>query len=349
MKILPELFGTNVSDLHIFPGETCFIRRDGILEPLMGVSFSEKEVKEIILKTGSNRAREILGRSRQVNYSCKFPRIGRLRFSAYYDKDKFALAIRLLAAKVPEFSEIGLPEALKKVFSHPSGLVIVGSPSGNGKTTTIASILNFFNSHFEKCVMTVENPVEIEFRDQRCSFIQRSIPLDIQNFYVGLKEAYRLEPDVVMTDSVNYVDTLDQSLLLCESGRFVIGAADGGSCQQIIERAIHARPEKDRESFRARLALHLTAIISQRLVRRSDGKGRIAVFDILVNTSQVRKLIKNENLVMLKSLQEQDQLSGMQSFDQHLTALVRKSVVSPSDAAEIADDGREMSVRFGRK
>ncbi len=349
IKVLQELGKTAVSDLHIFPGETCFIRRGGVIEPLSGIKFSEEQVKKIILQTSTPRARQILGKSRQVNFVFQTDPENRFRFSVFFDKGKFAIAIRFIPPVPAKFADLGLPEPLKKVLAKQSGLIVIGSPSGQGKTTTISALLDFINSLFEKNIITVENPVEIKFKDEHSTFIQRSIPLDVANFYEGLIEAYRLDPDVVMTDSINYRDALDQALFLCESGCMVIGATDGGNCQQILERLIYSRPAEDRDGLRGKLATHLAMIVSQRLVPKNDARARVAVFDILVNTHQVKALIKNENLVMLKTLQEQDHASGMQTFDRHLVSLVQKAVVNPATAVAFADDGYEMATRFTKK
>ena len=348
-KLLPDLVEKKVSDIHIHPGEVCFIRKYGSLEPLTGISFTEDEVKKLILGTSSPRAREILGKSRQVAYAFEEKGLGRFRFSVFFAKNKFSVAIRVIPDKPPTLLDLGLPDVLKKVLSKSSGLVIVGSPSGHGKTTTIASLLGFLNSHFEKSVVTIENPVEIRFRDEMSTFVQRSIPLDVSNFYQGLVEAYRLYPDVVMTDSINYNDAFDQALFLCESGCLVIAATDGGSCQQILERLICSRPKEERDSLRGKLASQLALIISQRLAPRNGMLGRTPVFDILVNTNQVKTLIRNENLVMLKTLQEQDQASGMQTCDGHLLSLAQKGVISSETAVALADEPQEMQMRFPKK
>ncbi len=348
-KLLADLAKKKVSDLHLSPGEVCFIRKNGLLEPLTGISFAEDEIKQFILKTSTPRAREILGKARQVTYAFEHSALGRFRCSAFFAKNRFAAAVRVIPDKPPSLIELGLPEAVKKILARPSGLIIVASPSGHGKTTTIAALLGFLNAHFQKNVVTVENPVEIRFRDEMSAFIQRSIPLDVGNFYEGLVEAYRLYPDVVMTDSINYADALDQALFLCESGCLVIAATDGGSCQQILERFIHSRPKEERDSLRGKLAAHLAMIISQRLAPRQDTIGRIPVFDILVNTGQVKTLIKNENLVMLKSIQEQDQASGMQTRDRHLLTLTQKNVISSATAVSLADDPQEMQMRFAKR
>ncbi len=348
-KLLADLAKKKVSDLHLYPGEVSFIRKNGVLEALPGISFTEDEVKKFILKTSTPRAREILGRSRQVTYAFEDQALGRFRFSVFFAKNTFGAAIRLIPDKPPSLLELGLPEVLKKVLAKPAGLIIVGSPSGHGKTTTIAALLGFINAHFQKSIVTVENPVEIRFRDEMSAFIQRSIPLDVANFYEGLVEAYRMYPDVVMTDSINYADAFDQALFLCESGCLVIAATDGGNCQQILERLIYARPKEARDMLRGKLASNLTMIISQRLAPRQDAIGRVPVFDILVNTAQVKTLIKNENLVMLRSLQEQDQASGMQTCDRHLLTLAQKNVIAPGTAVSLADDPQEMQMRFAKR
>lgn len=347
-NLLLELRRKGASDLHIYPGEPCFCRNNGRLEKLSGVSLPEEAVKKLILKTSTSRAREILGKARQVTYAFSAPDIGRFRFSVSFDREKFAVSIRFLQSQPLSLEEVGLPEPLRRVISQGAGLIIVGSPSGHGKTTTIAAILDFINKHFEKSIITIENPVEMSFTDDKSAFIQRSIPLDVGNFFEGLAEAYRLDPDVVMTDSINYRDALDQALFLCESGRMVIGATDGGSSQQILERLLFSRPQQDREGLLGKLATHLALIISQRLVPSIE-VGRVAVLDILVNTGQVKTLIRNENLVMLRTLQEQDHQAGMQTFDQHLASLVRKNKVDRKVALEFADDPNEMANRFGRR
>lgn len=347
-NLLIELRRKGASDLHIYPGEACFCRNNGRLEKLTGVTLSESAVKQVILTTSTPRAREILGKSRQVTYAFGTPEVGRCRFSVYFDREKFAIAVRFLPSRPMTLEEIGLPDSLRRVISQGSGLIIVGSPSGQGKTSTIAGILDFINKHFEKSIITIENPVEMSFQDDKSAFIQRSIPLDVSNFYEGLAAAYRLDPDVVMTDSINYRDAFDQALFLCESGRMVIGATDGGSAQQILERLLFSRPPQDREGLLGKLATHLSLIISQRLVPCVDAN-RIAIFDILVNTGQVKTLIRNENLIMLRTIQEQDHQAGMQTFDQHLANLVRKNKVDRKVAVDLADDPNEMTNRFGRR
>lgn len=349
VKVLGEVARSRASDLHIYPGENPFMRTNGVLQPLVGMSFSEDDVKKIILGTSSPRGREILGKQRQVNYTWENGSEGRYRFSVFFDRGKFGISIRVIPLTPPKFAELGLPDPIKKTLAKQSGLIIVGSPSGHGKTTTIGALLDFINTHFEKNIITIENPVEIKFKDDRSTFIQRAIPLDVPNFYSGLVAAYRLDPDVVVTDSLNYSDALDEALFLCESGCMVIGATDGGSCSQILERIIYSRSAEERDALKGKLATHVSMIVGQKLVPKFDNQGRVAVFDILVNTPQVKTLVRNENLVMLRTLQEQDHASGMQTFDRHLATMVQKNVVTPQTAIAYADDPHEMTGRFTRK
>jgi twitching motility protein PilT len=344
-RLLSELRKTGVSDLHIYPGESCFTRRDGKIGVLKDIRFPEDEVKKIILSTSSPKAREILGKARQVNFAYIDPEKERYRFSVFFDRGKFALAVRFIPATPPKLSDLGLPEPIKKILSKTSGLVIVGSPSGHGKTTTIAAVLDFVNQHFEKNIITVENPVEFQFKDNRSSFIQRAIPLDVPNFFEGLNEAYRLDPDVVVTDSISYADAFDQALFLCEAGCMVIGAADGGDCQKILERLIFSRPVEQRDIIKSKLMTHLSLIICQRLVPKVD-LGRVAVFDIIVNNAQVKSVLKGDKLDLLKTPQEQDRESGMQNFERGLKALVNKLVITPAVAADFFGESSEVGAKF---
>jgi len=336
MKVCQLVKVKGASDMHLFPDQPVFYRLNGQLEKLDSVQLSEDQIKKIILETSTPKAREILGKQRQVTYAEEVPTVGRLRFSVFLDKGKFALAIRFINEKFFDLDELGFTEGVRKVISQPSGLILVGSPSCEGKTSTIAAMLNFINRHFEKSIFTIENPVEYVFKDDKAAFIQRSIPVDISNFYNGLCEAYRVDPDVVVSDSINYPDAMDQALTLCESGCMVIGSTEGGDCQQILERLINCREPADREALRARIAAQLKMIISQRLVPREDKNGRVAIFDIMINTPQMKALVRNNNMSMFRALQGQGEIAGMKTFDSQLAHLVRKRIVSQKVGSDFA-------------
>jgi len=338
LKVCQLVKVKGASDMHLFPDQPVFYRLNGQLEKLDSVQLSEDQIKKIILETSTPKAREILGKQRQVTYAEEVPTVGRLRFSVFLDKGKFALAIRFINEKFFDLDELGFTEGVRKVISQPSGLILVGSPSCEGKTSTIAAMLNFINRHFEKSIFTIENPVEYVFKDDKAAFIQRSIPVDISNFYNGLCEAYRVDPDVVVSDSINYPDAMDQALTLCESGCMVIGSTEGGDCQQILERLINCREPADREALRARIAAQLKMIISQRLVPREDKNGRVAIFDIMINTPQMKALVRNNNMSMFRALQGQGEIAGMKTFDSQLAHLVRKRIVSQKVGSDFAID-----------
>lgn len=348
IKVISELRKSGISDLHIYPGESIFTRNSGTLARMKDIIFSEDEVKKIILTTSTQKAREILGKAKQVNYAWEDPAADRYRISTFFERGKFALSIRFVQSAPPKFADLGFPEVAKKIFSKTSGLIIVGSPSGHGKTTTIAAILDFINQHFEKNIITVENPVEIKFKDQRSSFIQRSIPLDVSNFFEGLSEAYKLDPDVVVSDSIGYKDVMDQAIFLCEAGCLVIGGTDGGDCQSIIERIIYARPKEEREIIKNKLISHLSLVICQRLVPRVD-IGRVAAFEMLVNNQQVKTVLKGDNLSLLKNVIETDMASGMQTYDKCLKGLVTKLLITPATAAAFFPEGTESAAKFAKK
>lgn len=336
VKIWELVKSKNPSDIHLIAGQCIYYRVNGILEKTDTV-IGEDQIKKIILTTSTPKAREILGHQRQVTYAENVDGIGRLRFSVYFERGHFALSLRVISDKYFELEELGFNEVQKKAFIQPSGLVLVGSPSGEGKSTTIAAILNYINHNYQKSIYTIENPVEFVYKDDKSSLIQRSIPVDISNFYNGLCEAYRVAPDVVVTDSVVYADALDQALVLAESGCLVIASTDGGDCLQIIERLTGLRVAEERENLRQRIANQLRCILSQRLVPTLSGE-RKAIFDVLVNTVQMRDLIRKNNFSMLRTIQAQKENEGMRSFDNQLKSMVSRKVIAPKVAFDFAID-----------
>jgi twitching motility protein PilT len=343
VKICQEVMLKGGSDVHLHPGQPVFYRANGILLKLEEHILNEDQIKKIILSTSTPKARAILGKQKQVTYAEDVEKVGRVRFSVFLDKGRFALAMRILAEEYYQLEDLEFSDGVRKILAQPNGMILVASPSGEGKTSTIAAILNFINKHFEKCIFTIENPVEFLFQDDKSAFIQRSIPVDISNFYSGLCEAYRVDPDVVVSDSINYPDAMDQALTLCESGCLVIGSTEGGDCQQILDRIINSRAFHERDALRNKLAAQLKMIISQRLVSTLDGGKRKAIFDIMVNTPQLKTLIKSSNMSMFRALQGQGEIAGMKTFDSQLTMLVRKNLISPKTAFELAIDKSRFS------
>ena len=335
--IWEKLKDQSVSDIHLFPDQQVYYRVNGSLKKLDTI-VREDQIKKIILSTSSPKAREILGHQRQVTYGENVEGIGRLRFSAFFERGRFAVSLRVISDKFYTLEELGIIELQKKVIAQKSGLIIVASPSGEGKSTTVASILNYMNHNFERNIYTVENPVEFVYKDDKASFIQRSIPIDVSNFYNGLLEAYRVNPDVVVTDSITYSDTVNQALNLCENGCTVIATTDGGDSLQIIERIIGVRDPDERDNVRQRLSAHLKMIISQRLVPLADNSGRTVIFDILINSPQMKALIKNNNMSMFRTIQNQSEAVGMRTFDNQLRNLLRKKLITQKNAMDFAID-----------
>jgi twitching motility protein PilT len=326
----------NASDVHLYANQPVFYRRFGRLYTLENVAITEEHIKKIILETSSLKARQILGRYKQVTYATNIDGESRVRFSVYFDKGKFALSLRLISDKIPELQEIGLPDQVKKALSQRSGLILVGSPAGEGKTTTISAIINFFNNHFEKNIVTIENPVEHVFKENKSAIIQRSIPVDVSNFYTGLSELSRINPDIVVSDSLNYPDAMDKALSLCENGATVIGGTEGGDAMQIIDRIINLRPNSERELLRIKLASQLRVIIGQRLIAKADGSERKGIFDICINTSQIKNLIKSNNFTMFRTIQDGGKADGMLTFDNQLMELTKTQFLTKKEASEYA-------------
>ena len=327
------------TDIHLYAGCPLFCRVNGDIVLNNTIMVAENDIKKIILDTSSMKAREILGHTKHVTYASDIEGVGRLRFAVFFDRGHFAIAIRFIRDRLMLLEELGINESIKKVFVQRTGLILVGSPAGEGKTTTIGSIIDYINTNFEKSIVTIENPVETVFKDKLSSIVQRSIPIDTKNFFTGISEAGRIRPDIIVSDSLGYPDVFDEALSLCESGTTVIGGTGGGDCQQIIERTINSRKPSERDLVRNKIAATLTMIISQRLV--STPAGRRAIWDIVVNTPQLKNLIKTNNLSMFRNQQAQGLRMGMMTFDNQLNDLVRQNLITKPAARELAIDKKK--------
>ncbi len=327
------------TDIHLYAGCPLFCRVNGDIVLNNTIMVAENDIKKIILDTSSMKAREILGHTKHVTYASDIDGVGRLRFAVFFDRGHFAIAIRFIRDRLMLLEELGINESIKKVFVQRTGLILVGSPAGEGKTTTIGSIIDYINTNFEKSIVTIENPVETVFKDKLSSIVQRSIPIDTKNFFTGISEAGRIRPDIIVSDSLGYPDVFDEALSLCESGTTVIGGTGGGDCQQIIERTINSRKPSERDLVRNKIAATLTMIISQRLV--STPAGRRAIWDIVVNTPQLKNLIKTNNLSMFRNQQAQGLRMGMMTFDNQLNDLVRQNLITKPAARELAIDKKK--------
>jgi twitching motility protein PilT len=267
------------------------------------------------------------------------PGVGRFRVNVLKQRSSFMVVMRVIPFDVPTLESLELPEVLGPIAESDKGLVLVTGVTGSGKTSTIAAMINHINRTQHKHIVTIENPIEFLHRDINSSVTQRDVGVDTESFSIGLAAALRQDPDVVLIGEIRDAETLDSALKGAEMGHLVIAAMPSPDASSALGRLLAMFPREERQIGRMRLADTLRAVISQQLLPRKDGQGRVAAMEILVATPQVREAIRdNQGLGELEEIIEQGEDEGMSTLEQHLVRLVDSGVISAETArATVAD------------
>jgi len=284
------------------------------------------------------------------DYDCSWgmPGVGRFRVSILRQRSSFMIVMRVIPFDVPTFETLKLPQTLATVSSAERGMILVTGVSGSGKSSTMAAILNHLNQTQHKHIITLENPIEFLHRDINCSVTQREIGVDTDDFHAGLRAALRQDPDVLLIGEMRDTETLSTAMKAAETGHLVISTLDTPDAVSTVQRVVAMFPVAEQESARLRLAETLQAVVSQRLLPRADGHGRVPVVEILICTATVRDLIKDPD----RTSQLHDYIRiardqyGMQTLDQHLLDLVADGVVASEPALAAATNPADFDLQL---
>ncbi len=330
-KIIKAAVERGASDLHIKAGDVFRARIDGELVPLTKQRLTPEQTRAIALKlitSEDDRAR--IDKLRDFDCSWGMPGVGRFRVNILRQRSSFMIVMRVIPFTVPSIEALKLPETLKYIAELEYGLILVTGGAGCGKSHTIAALVNHINQTQPKHVVTIEDPIEFLHRDIKCSVTQREIGVDTETFSVGLRAALRQDPDVVVIGEMRDLETVDTAIKAAETGHLVISAIPTPDVASTVNRVLSIFPHEEREISRVRLAEVLQAVISQRLLPRKDGKGRIAAVEIMTSTAAIRHSIADgangESLRQLIARSREEH--GTQTFEQHLRELVASDRVS---------------------
>ena len=318
------------SDLHIKAGDVFRARIDGKLQALTKQRLTPAETRGIALKLMSSESDR--ARIDQIkDYDCSWgaPGIGRFRVNILKQRSSFMIVMRVIPFDVPSIDKLALPRTLEKIAEADRGIVLVTGITGSGKSSTVAAILNQINAQTNKHIVTLESPIEFLHRDLQGSVTQREVGVDTDSYAVGLRAALRQDPDVVLVGELRDAETIDVAIKAAETGHLLLSTLHTPDPATTVSRIVAMFPPEEQEGTRVRLAESLHAIISQRLLPRSDGKGRVAALEILVATPAIREMIRDRNRVAeIHDFIEEGREHGMQTFDQHLVDLVDAGVVT---------------------
>ncbi len=337
---LQSMATLKASDLYITVGAPVLLRVDGEMRP-QGDTLSEPQVIALL--------NEMMDEERQAEFhSCREANFavvrdgGRFRVSAFYQRELPGAVIRRIETKIPTFEELKLPDVLKDLATTKRGLVLVVGATGSGKSTTMAAMTGFRNSHKSGHILTVEDPIEFVHEHQGCIVTQREVGLDTESYEVALKNSLRQAPDMILIGEIRSRETMEYAMTFAETGHLCMATLHANNANQALERILHLVPKEQKEQFLFDLSMNLRGVVGQQLIRDKEGKGRHGVFEILLNSPRVSDLIRKGDLHELKATMAKSREVGMQTFDQALYQLLVEDKITEEDAMHSADSSNDL-------
>ena len=335
--IVNGAFKLKASDVHLIPGEQAVIRIDGDLRRIDGPPLTHEEVSQTVIQIMPPHLRPTLEDARGVDFSYQLGDYIRFRCVAFYEKERLGLNMRLIPVEIPTVEALEFPEVVSNISLYHRGMILVTGITGSGKTTTLASMINHLNHVEARRIITIEDPIEYIYKPKKCVVTQREVGKDVNDFGSGLRQALRMDPDVILIGEMRDVETIRVAIKAAETGHLVFSTLHTTNAIHTIQRIISHFEGSEQDLIREQLALNLRASITQRLVRRADGNGRMAAMEILVVNGVIAKLIGDDRITdcggVMTSREE-----GMQIFDQALATLVRDEKMDIEEGRRHCDD-----------
>ncbi len=340
--LLEEVVKKKASDLHLQVGLPPMLRVDGALVAVSGAEvLNDEAVETLVFAILDEDQKQILLKDKEFDFSFAFGDLGRFRVNAFHERGNLAAALRLITNDILSIEQLGLPPIVNKFADYPRGLVLVTGPTGSGKSTTLAAMINKINTERAEHIITIEDPIEYTHRSKKSVIVQREVHYDTYSFSAALRSALREDPDVVLIGEMRDLETIASAITIAETGHLVFATLHTNSAAQSIDRMIDVFPPHQQPQIRSQLSNILMAICSQRLVPAIGG-GRIAAAEILVATPAVRNIIREGKTHQLEAVIQTGGEFGMQSMDKTLVQLVHNGTISYDDARNVAVDLDEL-------
>lgn len=336
--LLEEVVRKRASDLHLQVGLPPMIRIDGALAPIVGLSqLDEQTVESLIFAILDQDQRQILLKDKEFDFSFAFGTMGRFRVNAYHERGNLAAALRLIPNEIKTIAELGVPNTVMKFADYPRGLVLITGPTGSGKSTTLAALIDKINSERAQHIITIEDPIEFTHKSKKSVVVQREVHYDTYSFSAALRSSLRQDPDVVLIGEMRDLETISAAITIAETGHLVFATLHTNSASQSVDRMIDVFPPHQQPQIRAQLSNILMAICSQRLIPAIGG-GRVVAAEILVTNPAVRNIIREGKAYQLDAVIQTSADQGMQTMDRTLAGLVQSGVITYDNAYEVAVD-----------
>jgi twitching motility protein PilT len=346
--LLMETLRRRASDLHLTAGVPPMVRVRGRLQPLEGYQrMSPTDTREIIYSILNNDQRQRLENDWQLDFAYGSAGTGRFRVNCYFQRGALGAAFRVIPSDIATLEQLSLPPVLKDFTEKPRGFVLVTGPTGSGKSTTLAAMINEINMTRDEHIMTCEDPIEFLHRHKKCVVNQREIGADAPSFSLALRAALRQDPDVILVGEMRDLETIHTALTAAETGHLVFATLHTQDAPQTIDRIVDVFPSSQQQQVRVQLSTALQGIVTQQLLPTADGAGRVCACEILVPTPAIRNLIREGKTHQIYSAIQTGSQVGMQTMDSALAALVKHGVISRTLAEERSSNPEELRRLMG--
>ena len=327
----------NASDLHLSAGLPPMIRVDGDVRRINVPALEHRQVHSLVYDIMNDHQRKVFEEDLEVDFSFEIPNLARFRVNAFNQSRGVAAAFRTIPSKVLTLEELGAPPIFRDIAENPRGLVLVTGPTGSGKSTTLAAMIDYINDHYNHHIITIEDPIEFVHQSKQCLVNQREVFRDTKSFNAALRSALREDPDIILVGEMRDLETIRLALTAAETGHLVFGTLHTTSAAKTIDRIIDVFPGEEKAMVRSMLSESMRAVISQTLMKKNGG-GRLAAHEIMIGIPAIRNLIREDKVAQMYSVIQTGMVHGMQTMDYCLKNLVSRGLISVQDAKAKAVD-----------
>jgi len=346
-QLLKNVKQYNASDLHLNVNAEPMLRLDGRLAPLNLPKLKSEDVIELCYSVLTEKQKAQLEEELELDFSFEIPGIARFRANYYYERENLAAAFRIIPPRPLTLDELNAPSVFKQLIRREKGMILVTGPTGSGKSTTLAAMLNEINENFKKHIITIEDPIEFVHEHKKSLFSQREVGRDTKSFLRALRASLREDPDVILIGEMRDKETIAAAITAAETGHLVFGTLHTNSADQTINRIVNVFPAEEQDQIRTQLSMALNAVIAQALLPKIGG-GRIAAHEIMINNPAISNLIRENKIAQIYSQMQLNQgVTGMQTMNQVLASYVAKHIITKEIAMAYTTKPEELRKMIG--
>ncbi|KGA97618.1 twitching motility protein PilT [Alkalihalobacillus alcalophilus ATCC 27647 = CGMCC 1.3604] len=338
-NLLTDAFYKGASDIHLTVGIPAMFRINGELQKANDLIIRPDDTEGMAKALIPANLWEQFETKKDLDFSYGIANVSRYRVNAYYQRGCVCLAVRVVPTSIPSLEELNMPDVLKDLAQKPHGLVLVTGPTGSGKSTTLASMIDYVNRNFNRHIITLEDPIEYLHKHQKCVINQREVGSDTNNFANGLKSCLRQDPDIILVGEMRDNETIATAITAAETGHLVLGTLHTTDAASTIDRIIDVFPHTQQAQVRIQLASVLRGVVTQRLFKQKNFSGRVAATEILINNGAVRNLIRNEKIYQIRSVMQTSRAQGMHTLEMAINQLIKENHVSKETVLPYLTEG----------